>query len=319
MTTFAIQTGASDIDKTGALNYVLNNVGQGLQVNAEYGTINVPNVAPNTIPYAWAYPYLYIAFANSFDGNLDFSQDQFQNKLYIGFWNTNELTIGGSQNPSQYVWFPVAGGGFSTTKQLYYSVRSGYQLQIDITDSFVPPLYDNIYLWRDYTPLIGSSVGLDLTWITNATNVGADGSGGTLAGLTVGMLYVLDADGPDWVDTSGITVQGAREIEVSTVIGGQTYSLTLAPQPVDYGENNFIEADDSLTYQTGSTATSSILTAPNIQSNALVNILPQSSEPDGVVLGSITVADAVTWDPATASTTTPYVAFYNGTAWTKLG
>jgi len=316
MTTFAIQTGASDIDKTGALNYVLNNVGQGLQVNAEYGTINVPNVAPNTIPYAWAYPYLYIAFANSFDGNLDFSQDEYQNKLYIGFWNTNELTIGGSQNPSQYVWFPVAGGGFSTTKQLYYSVRSGYQLQIDITDNFVPPLYDNIYLWRAYTPLIGSSVGLDLTWITNATNVGADGSGGTLAGLTVGSFYILDNDGPDWVPSDEIVVQSAETLFLNTVVPATTYYIAMGEEVGNY---SVFDADVQMTYQTGSTATSSILTAPNIQSNALVNILPQSSEPDGVVLGSITVADAVTWDPATASTTTPYVAFYNGTTWVKLG
>jgi hypothetical protein len=51
----------------------------------------------------------------------------------------------------------------------------------------------------------------------------------------------------------------------------------------------------------------------------VATIAPQSSEPINFELGTITVADAVTWDPATASTTTPYVAFYNGTAWTKLG
>ena len=51
----------------------------------------------------------------------------------------------------------------------------------------------------------------------------------------------------------------------------------------------------------------------------VATITPQSSEPINFELGSITVADAVNWDPATASTTTPYLAFYNGVAWVKLG
>jgi hypothetical protein len=320
MTTFAIQTGASDIDKTGALNYVLNNVGQGLQVNNETGVINLPNSVPNTVPYAWAYQYLYIAFANSFDGNVDFSQSDYTNRTYIGFWNTPTQTLGGSQNPAQYVWYNISDGGFGTTKNLYYSVRSSYQVQFQVAETLVAPNFDSENLWRLYDPSqffpAPGYVGLDLSWITNATNVGVDNTQGTISSLTPGSFYILDNDGPDWVPSDEIVVQSAETLFLNTVVPATTYYIAMGETVGDY---SIFDADVQMTYQTGSTATSSILTAPNIQSNALVNILPQSSEPDGVVLGSITVADAVTWDPATASTTTPYVAFYNGVAWTKLG
>lgn len=51
----------------------------------------------------------------------------------------------------------------------------------------------------------------------------------------------------------------------------------------------------------------------------LLNIIPQSSEPLDSTTGTITVADRTNWDPASVGSGPPYVAFYNGTAWVKLG
>ncbi|CAB5207057.1 hypothetical protein UFOVP180_19 [uncultured Caudovirales phage] len=323
MANFSITPGMGQGDIVGAINYLLANVGQGLQVNAGTGQIVVPNSVPNTIPYAWAYQYLYIAFAESFDGNVGFDQHNFVNKTYIGFWNTATQTFGGSQNPNQYVWYKLADGGFGTTNNLYYSVRSSYQVQFQVAETLSAPNFDSVDLWRIYdpTPVFPNPgyVGLDLSWITNATNVGADSSQGTVTALTVGSLYILDADGPNWIASDQITVQGAVELQLNSTTGLQTYSLTMAEQPVLFGENNFVEADNNLTYTTGSTSTDSVLTTPNIDINTVLTIAPQSSAPTNISTGSITVADRVNWDPVHITTGTAYPVFYNGATWTQLG
>lgn len=50
----------------------------------------------------------------------------------------------------------------------------------------------------------------------------------------------------------------------------------------------------------------------------VLRLAPLTAEPASPVVGMIAVADGVTWDPATYSNTTPYPAFYNGTAWVAM-
>ena len=82
MATFGITPATGQNDLVGALNYALNNIGQGLTVNKENGQILQPG---NEIPYAYVYPYLYIAFADSADGTLNFDQSTYTNKQYYGY------------------------------------------------------------------------------------------------------------------------------------------------------------------------------------------------------------------------------------------
>lgn len=59
--------------------------------------------------------------------------------------------------------------------------------------------------------------------------------------------------------------------------------------------------------------------APSIHAVNLIDIIPQLSAPAGFVQGTITVADNNFWDPAGVGPGPAYVAFYNGSAWVKLG
>jgi hypothetical protein len=61
------------------------------------------------------------------------------------------------------------------------------------------------------------------------------------------------------------------------------------------------------------------LETPNLTVDDIVNINPLSSPPATFVTGTIAMADAVNWDPVSLSTTTAYLALYNGVQWVKLG
>jgi hypothetical protein len=51
----------------------------------------------------------------------------------------------------------------------------------------------------------------------------------------------------------------------------------------------------------------------------VLKLAPRTSAPAGATVGMIAIADNSSWDPANIAGTTPYLAFYNGTAWTSPG
>lgn len=124
---------------------------------------------------------------------------------------------------------------------------------------------------------------------------------------------------PFFIDLLSYSAPSSNSIQakVSNYPGTSSLFSGYNPDIPGLGYNVLVQTD--LTYTTSSTTATNVLTSPNVDVNHVLTILPQASAPVNATTGSITVADAVTWDPATASTSTPYVAFYNGTAWVKLG
>jgi hypothetical protein len=229
MSTFGINPGMSQGDIVGATNYLLANIGQGLQTDLIRGTINVPNGTTEiTNVYQLTYEYAEIAFAD----------DQY-------------------------------GNGFSAYPdgKLYWGLRSIY-LPIG-TVSFIglPQGPGNRYNWypidRQFLPIPSGS----------------------------SLYYNVVA--PYLVSTS-----------IYIAISGST------PHP---GYREWLPGLDAQLIDTF------IYSAPLIQAANQIDIITQYSAPRTASVGTITVADGVYWDPAGIAGTTPYVAFYNGVSWVKLG
>jgi hypothetical protein len=312
MSTFGITAASSQNDLVGAVNYALNNIGQGLTVNKENGQILAPG---NEIPYAYAYPYLYIAFADSADGTLNFTQSSYTNRQYYGLWNTPNLTPGGSSNPAQYIWYQVQ-GGFDTTKGLYYQIFGQNQVKF-IIDTLSPEpqgFYSEPYTLRLYQYVDPNQRGIDLIETTNATNIDYAGA---LSSSPVN-IFVIDNVSPngkpEWLPASQLVVNGADTILVDQDNAG-TYFIPLVDQ-FGGGVYSSVFANIDLNYVEGSP---SVLSAPNYETTGTITLAPLTAQPSVFTTGTIAMADAVNWDPATYSTTTPYLAVYNGTSWVALG
>lgn len=121
-----------------AVNYALANLGQGtgntttdgnaLTVNTSTGIISQGG---STTAISYLYQYLNIRYADSSDGNTNFSTSP-TNRLYYGVRNTAVSSPSDASNPANYVWYAVT-GGFGTTKQLYYTTYGGRQIQLTAT------------------------------------------------------------------------------------------------------------------------------------------------------------------------------------------
>jgi len=109
-----------------AINYLLANFGPNISADPNTGQI----VGPTGIVVGYLYKYMSVKYADSADGSLNFSNTP-TNRLYYGIRNSEETTE--STNPADYIWFKVAGGGFSTTKFLYYQTTGGRNIQFVVS------------------------------------------------------------------------------------------------------------------------------------------------------------------------------------------
>lgn len=139
MSTFALDVNSNPGDIVGALNYVLSNLGTtsaNANVYAAFGNVLVANSVTGQITtvsstgtptstVSYLYNYVNIKYANNSIGTSGFSSNC-TNKLWYGVHNTSDGSI--STNPAAYTWKQVAGGGFGTTKGLYYSPLGGGQV-----------------------------------------------------------------------------------------------------------------------------------------------------------------------------------------------
>jgi len=117
---YFVTPSASSNQITSAINYALANLGGSVSSNLQTGRVGTGNL---TIGYL--YQYMDVAYANSYDGSVGFSTSP-TNKSYFGIRNTNSTVV--STNPTDYVWYQVA-GGFGTTKFLWYNVTGGRNIQ----------------------------------------------------------------------------------------------------------------------------------------------------------------------------------------------
>lgn len=116
-----------------AVNYLLGNSQLTTSTNVVNG--QVTDAVGNVVSYL--YKYLYVKYADSFDGTVNFSNTP-TSRQYYGLRNNDSATE--STNPADYIWYKVS-GGFSTTKLLYYSVTGGRRINIVVDLSAPSILY----------------------------------------------------------------------------------------------------------------------------------------------------------------------------------
>ena len=134
-----------------AVNYLLSNFTQNLSADPNTGQVIGPG---GEIQY-YLYKYMFVKYADSFDGSVGFSNTP-TNKGYYGLRNSDDTTE--STNPADYIWTQVS-GGFGTTKFLYYLTTGGRAIQFQVATA-VPNAGWSI------DP--GTAIDLDITTRTNA-------------------------------------------------------------------------------------------------------------------------------------------------------
>ena len=148
---FALDSSPELSEISEAVNYLLANFGANLAADPNTGQIS----GPSGIVVAYLYKYLAIKYADSFDGSSGFS-DSPTNKEYYGVNNSNSSVE--STNPADYIWYKVAGGGFGTTKFLFYQVAGGRQIYF-VIDTAAP----------DSTYVQAGTAAIDLDIVTTVT------------------------------------------------------------------------------------------------------------------------------------------------------
>jgi len=116
-----------------AINYLLGNTQLTTSTNVVNG--QVTDALGDVVSYL--YKYIYVKYADSFDGTVNFSNTP-TNRQYYGLRNDDSGTE--STNPADYVWYQVS-GGFSTTKFIFYSVTGGRRVNILVSTSAPSILY----------------------------------------------------------------------------------------------------------------------------------------------------------------------------------
>jgi hypothetical protein len=116
-----------------AVNYLLANSQQTTSTNIVNG--QVTDAAGTIVSYL--YKYIYVKYADSFDGTVNFSNTP-TGRSYYGLRNNDSATE--STNPADYIWYQVA-GGFGTTKFVFYSITGGRRINIVVGLSAPSILY----------------------------------------------------------------------------------------------------------------------------------------------------------------------------------
>lgn len=152
--------GNSDVSVYLPTDPVISNIQSNVNYTAQNALFANPNTGEiatvawgNTISYL--YRNIHFAYANSIDGSQGFSTTDYANKQFYGVRNTNSQTE--STNPTDYVWYQVADGGFSTTKKLWYITIGTNNISITISDTRPNQFYrlaDNV----DFVDLYEASV-----------------------------------------------------------------------------------------------------------------------------------------------------------------
>jgi hypothetical protein len=172
---FSLSPNDSQENVVDAVNYLLSNFKGSVSANNTNGQVTGP---ANQI-LSYLYKYLAVKYADSFDGQTNFSNSP-TNRLYYGLRNTDSSVE--STSYQDYVWTQVT-GGFGTTKFFYYSVTGGRTIVVQIATT-VPS--------ANYVQESGSSIDLDISTvipggvITSVTGVAPiSSSGGTTPAISI--------------------------------------------------------------------------------------------------------------------------------------
>lgn len=142
---FAVSSKPTNEELSEAVNYLLSNFSQTMAINPNTGTISTSNYGV----VSYLYKFLQIRYADSFNGQVNFSNVP-TNRLYYGIRNDDSGVE--STNPADYQWLRVT-GGFGTTKFVWYATTGGRQIELFI--GLLPP---SVNFFKDN----GSAIDLDL-------------------------------------------------------------------------------------------------------------------------------------------------------------
>jgi hypothetical protein len=145
---FSLSPNESQENIVDAVNYLLSNFKGTVSANNSNGQVTGPS---NTV-ISYLYKYLAIKYADSFDGQVNFSNSP-TNRLYYGIRNTDSSIE--STSYQDYVWTQVT-GGFGTTKFFFYSVTGGRTIVVQIATSLPS---------ANYLQETGSSIDLDISTV----------------------------------------------------------------------------------------------------------------------------------------------------------
>ena len=201
---FFLDKNATREELTDAVNYLLANFVQVKTVNPNSGEVT----SATTGISGYLYRYLFVKYADSFNGEVNFSNTP-TNRLYYGVANSESDVE--SLVPSDYLWREVP-GGMGTTKYFWYSTNGGRQIQTYIGTT--KP-------YQNYIPDDGYAIDLDL--ITNG-----------IEDLT-----------PPVVDTYAVAKQIVSDsnvtpiLELGEVLQGKFFDLSYSNTFTGYGKATF--------------------------------------------------------------------------------
>ena len=147
---FSISSNPTVQELSDAVNYLLSNFGSNVSIDATTGIVAGP-----TGNIGYLYKYLYIKYAQSYDGSVGFSNSP-TGATYYGSRNNNSSVE--STNPTDYVWTAVT-GGFGSTKSIWYATSGGRQISL-IASATSPGL--------SFVIDSGAAIDLDVITGTNA-------------------------------------------------------------------------------------------------------------------------------------------------------
>ena len=154
---------ATNAKLASAINYILANLGTNFTSNANTGIVNTSTTANSaTSPLgqtnAYLYRYLDVAFADNYAGNVNFSSTPLTTSQYYGLRNSNTNVY--DTNPTDYVWYQVA-GGFPTGVNLWYQTFGGLQINLIVANAAPGTAYQ----------IVPNATPIDLTAVSTATNL----------------------------------------------------------------------------------------------------------------------------------------------------
>ena len=167
MSNFALDTNSSYGDVISSLNYALSNLGGGGGLNVNNTTGQITN-STTGVTVSYLYQYMDVKYANSSTGSSGFSSNS-QYATYYGLRNTANLTI--SNNPVDYVWSQVGGGGFGNTRTLWYQTLGGRQIGFTVSNAapnqYNLPAIDNTPINLDIVTTITANANISSVYTTN--------------------------------------------------------------------------------------------------------------------------------------------------------
>lgn len=152
---YVLDGSPSNSELAEAVNYLLSNFSTSVSADPATGQVTGPTGEVT----GYLYKYLYVKYADSFDGTLNFS-DSPTNRLYYGLRNSDSPTE--STNPADYVWNQVT-GGFGTTKTLWYIITGGRQISFQVATAKPNPGW-----------VVDPGTAIDLDYSTTASSTPAN-------------------------------------------------------------------------------------------------------------------------------------------------